>query len=271
MELTGCQLFKSSDHTKIFIGSHGEQNCHLAISKLDVLRKYYTPRNSIFVAHIFYNGDNENAKLCLKLFKTIGSRYLKSTILDNLHVLRNTPLSNFLNLHEAISVRAAPYIQSRSGFVPLQENYHQQSIEMIDPEQGLKDWAEFRYQAKGDHAACPTNHLPEPLPVDAALMVEPLSENSQTQQDDPLHTGDSSIKKWQQNIPKYGTRQVNEPRSSWSRCPILIDFPFKANRIKPLLQSAQGGIPMGLSPKELLYKKPAAIGPPVLHLSLLCA
>jgi hypothetical protein len=51
-DLTGCQFVKVLDEHKIYIGGHFEESCHLAILKLDNLRKYHVSQ-AIFVDATF--------------------------------------------------------------------------------------------------------------------------------------------------------------------------------------------------------------------------
>ncbi len=135
------------------------------------------------------------------------------------------PDSDFRNLYEAITVRSAPYNQLRSLFLPTEENYgKQQPVEVPDPNQALKEWAQFKYQAKGAPDKCPTVIYFGPAgSPDASLvargsldLVQPVAPvQTAVERAGPVE----AINMWRQSIPAVilGPGEIQPPKSLWGK------------------------------------------------------
>ncbi|KAF8854467.1 hypothetical protein BDZ45DRAFT_693398 [Acephala macrosclerotiorum] len=161
--LTGCDFEKQVNKGILYIGSNNEESMNVAIHKLDNLTK--NRKNFYCVNHFFYSEGLGKVKFALVPFSKVKKFYFATTILDNLHIILNGGLdrkagelpSDWQTLADAVTTRCA-YWDQKNGVFDLLKRVEISVISNAGSDVNFKEWASFKYSAKGEEFDDPRRH-----------------------------------------------------------------------------------------------------------------
>ncbi|PMD26780.1 hypothetical protein NA56DRAFT_654562 [Hyaloscypha hepaticicola] len=196
--LTGCRLAKVLNEHRIYIGGRSEKDCALALSKLDILRKYKSMK--LYNNHVFYSEAEENFELVLKPIVDIKKFYFETTLLET---LRLGPKCNYGTLYKADTVRIASYSHEKCSYASVKALKITPAVQPENKDIGLAEWAQFIYCPTGqpskyyqDLATAKQANLPGSR---QNTLVETMIEKANK---------DASIQRWTQDIPVKAPRPI---------------------------------------------------------------
>ncbi|PVH87522.1 hypothetical protein DL98DRAFT_649164 [Cadophora sp. DSE1049] len=207
VRLTSCQFSKNLNEGIVFVGAHEEENLLLAVHKLDNIEKNWPYRHP-WVNHILYTEETANAKYALKYFVDMKMYYFETTSLDNLQVTFSNGACDYETLTNALTVRCAPYLPIKSGYV-LFKTPKISKITVEDIPGGIKVFSTaYTYNGKGDPSDNPMLHRPAQDPEHAPTLAA-QSNTQQLQNALAPHLGggprenpkDESVQRWATAIP----------------------------------------------------------------------
>ncbi|KAH6670732.1 hypothetical protein B0J14DRAFT_102216 [Halenospora varia] len=252
--LTGCELIKSLNENMVYIGAREEENVHLALSKLDNIRKYAT--SSILIGHSFYSETLEDPLLAFKYIldvKVHRKRLFQMTLLDSVDCLQTESQDNFsLNRHYgvlkyALTVRCAP-LDDNGKSVPHRNMKATLVIE--DPENdGESQWHKFTFSRKGDPTSDPMRLLSGKKSTTAAVTAVPaIIQAPQSMTPTPPvvtpmpqvmdNTQVAEIAKWAIDVPEMDPEPMTPPIGKvlgrdLDLPPIAPEVPPRPQQLKP--------------------------------------
>ncbi|KAH7410920.1 hypothetical protein BKA64DRAFT_741554 [Cadophora sp. MPI-SDFR-AT-0126] len=207
VRLTSCQFSKDLNEGIVFVGAHEEENLRLAVHKLDNIENNW-PYTHPWVNHILYNEVTANAKYSLRYFVDMKMFYFETTLLDNLQVTFSNGACDYETLTNAITVRCAPYLPVKSGYV----QFKTPKISKITAESipgGIKVFSTaYTYNGKGNSSDNPMLHRPAQNPERAPT---PAAQSNAQQLQNALaphlrsgpreNPKDESVQRWATAIP----------------------------------------------------------------------
>jgi hypothetical protein len=253
-KLTDCQLAKNTTEGLVYIGSHNEEAYLNVVSRLNNILKLFVssllhPTNSSnnfrlalkcwfyllynvadfrqlrlnqpYMNHMFYSEEADNAKFTLNTLVNVKKAYFETTLLDNLQM---SDFHDYNNLHQAVTVRLAPFDGLKNFYIPIKNLKFGPAISSAERDLGtiLK---QFKYWPKGQLEDNPLRHfpseigtLPNPSPSGSLPTPSPNStSNAATPSCDtpPAPTRDTpssaKIEQWASEIPVLIPVTSNQP------------------------------------------------------------
>ncbi|RDL38391.1 uncharacterized protein BP5553_02731 [Venustampulla echinocandica] len=235
-QLTGCQLVKGLDGGMVYIGAGAEQDIHLAVLKLDNIRKYSGPKT--YNAHLFYTEETEDFELAFKYLtgvKISKKRFFQTTLLDNVEEL-SSDINNYDNLDKALTIRCAPWVPHQS--LPHKSQYMPTSTVKLpvsitkgeDKGKEREEWVGFIFNQNQSCSGNPLRHFSLQQPEDNALKgiaakpskdkaLETAHQPRQLESDPKV----AEIERWNAHVPKAAPVT---PKSAKVELPVTNRKPF---------------------------------------------
>jgi hypothetical protein len=174
--------------------------------------------------HMFYSEEADNAKFTLNILINVKNVYFETTLLDNLQM---SEFHDYNNLHQAITIRLAPFDHLKNFYIPIKNVKFGPAISAAERDLGtvMKQWVDFKYCPKGEPADNPLHHFPgetgtlsNPSPSGSLPTPPPHStSNTATPSSDtppaPIRDTPSSakIEQWASEIPVLVPLPSNQP------------------------------------------------------------
>jgi len=171
---------------------------------------------------MFYSEEAENAKFTLNTLINVKKAYFETTLLDNLQM---SGFHGYNNLHQAVTVRLAPFDRLKNFYIPIKNLKFGPATAERDLGTVMKQWVDFKYCPKGEPADNPLRHFPSetgtlsnPSPSGSLPTPPPNStSNAATPSGDtpPAPTRDTPsnarIEQWASEIPVIVPVPSNQP------------------------------------------------------------
>ena len=173
---------------------------------------------------MFYSEEADNARFTLNTLINVKKRYFETTLLDNLQM---SGFHDYKNLHQAVTVRLAPFDRLKNFYIPIKNLKFGPAISAAEKDLGtvLKQWVDFKYCPKGEPADNPLRHFPSeagtlsnPSPPGSLPTPPPhsISSNATPSGDTPAAPirdtpSSAKIEQWASEIPVLVPLPSNQP------------------------------------------------------------